>query len=569
MPEMPAPSPSIDDPLVVQFRQAMVDCRELFKAGVRECLAEHADALGEKPDQFVERMRNLERGLLVKVFVEITQSDGRVSASEFSLAAELFEHAWRTKVESGRLRETLKQVAAQSGALSWGSLLRPFAQLPPLRKRVAELETIVVRVANLVAKIDGDVSPDETARLKWIQDELERQLVPLPLDSTTPLGHTVPLDADDDDDLPTLGRAQSVGRAQTVKQAADEDDDDWTISKAAAPADAEARAKQLAEALAELHGLIGLASIKHDVQELVNFLKIQEHRAKVGLPRTEVSLHMLFCGNPGTGKTTVARLVGRIFGGMGILTRGHLVETDRSGLVAKYAGQTGPKTHKKIDEALDGVLFIDEAYSLVAERGDDPYGSEAVQALLKRSEDDRRRLVVVLAGYPEPMQALLDTNPGLTSRFGRRLDFADYTASELGRIFQAMCEQNRYVLPWQTRWKLLVGFQYLLDRRDETFGNGRLARNLFESSIRRLANRVAAIAPLTVAVLTPLMEDDIVFADVPQAAYDGVKASRRLTIACPGCSQPVRFAPDVLGHKVSCKRCQHEFQLDWGELAGK
>jgi len=553
MPDMPDPALSIDDPLVVQFRQAMCDCRELFKAGVRECLAEHADALGEKPDNFVERMRNLERGLLVKVFVEIAQSDGRVSASEFSLAAELFEHAWRTKVESGRLRETLKQVAAQSGALSWGSLLRPFAQLPPLRKRVAELETIVVRVANLVAKIDGHVSPDETARLKWIQDELERQLVPLPLDA-----------GDDDDDLPV------VSRAQTVKLAADEDDDDWTISKTAAPASAEARAKQLAEALAELHGLIGLASIKHDVQELVNFLKIQEHRAKVGLPRTEVSLHMLFCGNPGTGKTTVARLLGRIFGGMGILTRGHLVETDRSGLVAKYAGQTGPKTHKKIDEALDGVLFIDEAYSLVAERGDDPYGSEAVQALLKRIEDDRRRLVVVLAGYPEPMQALLDTNPGLTSRFGRRLDFADYTASELGRIFQTMCEQNRYVLPWPTRWKLLVGFQHLLDRRDETFGNGRLARNVFEASIRRLANRVAAIAPLTVEVLTTLMEDDIVFADVPQTIYDGFKASsRRLTVACPGCAQPVRFAPDVLCRKVSCKRCQHEFQLEWGELAAR
>jgi hypothetical protein len=267
MPDMPDPSPPIDDPLVVQFRQAMGDCRELFKVGVRECLAEHADALGEKPDQFVERMRNLDRGLLVKVFVEIAQSDGRVSASEFSLAAELFEHAWRTKVESGRLRETLKQVAAQSGALSWGSLLRPFAQLPPLRKRVAELETIVVRVANLVAKIDGQVSPNETARLKWIQDELERQLVPLPLD------HTVPLDVCDDDDLPV------VGRAQTVKQAAAEDDDDWTIPKATAPADAEARAKQLAEALAELHDLIGLASIKHDVQELVNFLRIQEHRA--------------------------------------------------------------------------------------------------------------------------------------------------------------------------------------------------------------------------------------------------------------------------------------------------
>jgi tellurite resistance protein len=537
---------------VIQFRQAMADCRELFKACVRECLAECPESLGGTPESFVERMRNLERGVLVKVFVDIAQSDGRITASEFSLAAELFEHAWRTKVEPARLRETLKQVADQAAELTWGSLVRPFAQLPPLRKRVAELETIVVRLANLVAKIDGHVTPDETTKLKWIQHELECSLVAIPVEAD-----------DDDDDLPI------VKRCQTVKQAVADDDDDWSLPMPAVASDAVTRARQLASALEELHGLIGLATIKHDVQELVNFLKVQGERAKLGLPRTEVSLHMLFCGNPGTGKTTVARLLGRIFGGMGILARGHLIETDRSGLVAKYAGQTGPKTHKKVDEALDGVLFIDEAYSLVAEGGDDPYGGEAVQALLKRIEDDRRRLVVVLAGYPAPMQDLLDSNPGLASRFGRRLDFADYTASELGRIFQVMCEQNRYVLPAATRWKLLVGFQYLLDRRDETFGNGRLARNVFEASIRRLANRVADIVPLTVEALTTLEPADIAFTGVPETAFDVEASERRLTVTCPGCSKPVRFGAATLGKKVSCKQCRHEFQLDWGELAAK
>src|SRR5262245_17493858 len=136
---------------------------------------------------------------------------------------------------------------------------------------------------------------------------------------------------------------------------------------------------------------------------------------------------MVFNGNPGTGKTTVARIVGKIFGAMGVLKKGQLIETDRSGLVAEYAGQTGPKTHKKIDEALDGVLFIDEAYTLIASDGEDPYGHEAVQTLLKRMEDDRERLVVILAGYPMEMAILLRSNPGLSSRFSRQLDFLDYT----------------------------------------------------------------------------------------------------------------------------------------------
>src|SRR5262249_4579675 len=174
-----------------------------------------------------------------------------------------------------------------------------------------------------------------------------------------------------------------------------------------------------------------------------------------------------------------------------------LVETDRAGLVAQYEGQTAPRAHQKIDEALDGVLFIDEAYSLVAEDGSDRYGQEALQVLLKRMEDDRHRLIVVLAGYPRPLERLLRSNPGLSSRFSRQFTFPDYTAAELGHIFQFLCSKDRYVLPPRTRVKLLLGFQYLLDHRDEHFGNGRLARNVFERAIGRLANRIASVVPLT------------------------------------------------------------------------
>jgi hypothetical protein len=217
--------------------------------------------------------------------------------------------------------------------------------------------------------------------------------------------------------------------------------------------------------------------------------------------------------------------------------------------VAHYAGQTSSKTHKKIDEALDGVLFIDEAYSLVAEQGDDAYGNEAVQALLKRIEDDRERLVVILAGYPESMDRLLDANPGLASRFGRRLDFPDYRVPELGGIFLAMCEANDYTLPAATRLRLIAGFQHLLDRRDEKFGNGRLARNVFETAIRRLANRIADVAPLTADLLTTIEPADILLPDVPDQVYRGLDDPHlRLSSVCPGCHEKVRCQSGLLAH---------------------
>jgi AAA+ superfamily predicted ATPase/tellurite resistance protein len=539
-----------ENELLIQFRRELSHCQRLFDDAARLCIESHPNLLRQDPPSFRRQMLELHRGMLVKIVVEIAQSDWQWTDDEYLVAVELFEHCWGRRLNRAELTDALKEVTSRCGELSWDHLYRPFARFPVLRTRIGDLQTVVLRVANLVAKIDGQVSPEETQRLKWIGAELERCLVPLPLDLDEPPdvadgGAALRLAKETDEDClrPPRGR--------TIEE----------------PLDSADRQHLLDAALNDLRGLIGIDCIKREISELTNFLKVQRERDRRGMPQTKVSLHMIFAGNPGTGKTTVARLLGRILGGLNILSRGHLIETDRAGLVAGYAGQTSSKTHKKIDEALDGVLFIDEAYSLVAEEGDDPYGSEAVQALLKRIEDDRDRLVVILAGYPAPMDRLLDTNPGLASRFGRRLEFPDYTPAELGRIFQSMCEANHYSLPAAARLRLLVGFQYLLDRRDEKFGNGRLVRNVFETAIRRLANRIADVAPLTAKLLTHIEPADIVLPEAPESVYHGLDGGTvRISAVCPGCGETLRCQASFLARRVRCKRCSHDFQLDWGDL---
>jgi SpoVK/Ycf46/Vps4 family AAA+-type ATPase len=324
----------------------------------------------------------------------------------------------------------------------------------------------------------------------------------------------------------------------------------------------------LDEALAELDCLIGLDKIKHEVRTLTNFLKLQQRRGEAGLPDTDISLHMVFTGNPGTGKTSVARILGKIFGAMGILTKGHLVETDRSGLVAEYAGQTGPRTNAKVNEALDGVLFVDEAYSLVVQNSQDAYGDEAVQALLKRSEDDRARLVVILAGYPAEMDRLLKSNPGLSSRFNRVLHFDDYSPVELAKIFAHLCEKNHYKLAAATRAKLMLGVTELHRRRDKHFGNGRAVRNLFEHAVRRMANRIADIAKLEQEQLMLLEEADIEFQELPADWLTAfAKQEPKFRLACPGCQHASASPGKYLGQKVRCPKCKQDFVAEWGEVA--
>ena len=259
--------------------------------------------------------------------------------------------------------------------------------------------------------------------------------------------------------------------------------------------------------LAELNSLIGLDRVKQEVESLRNLIKIQAMRQKQGLPNTNMSYHMVFTGNPGTGKTTVARIVAGIYKDLGILKKGHLVETDRAGLVAEYVGQTAPKTNKKIDEALDGVLFIDEAYTLVG--GENDYGAEAIATLLKRMEDDRDRLVVILAGYTNEIKTFIDSNPGLQSRFNRYIQFDDYAADDLLEILKLNLKKSRYRIKRDAFEWMQDYIRRQVDMRDERFGNARFIRNTFEKIVQHQADRLAKQVSISNDELTIITLDDV------------------------------------------------------------
>ncbi len=258
----------------------------------------------------------------------------------------------------------------------------------------------------------------------------------------------------------------------------------------------------------ELHALIGLTEVKDEVSALANFVKIQQKREQNGMKAVGLSYHCVFTGNPGTGKTTVARILAAIYKDLGILKKGHLVETDRSGLVAEYVGQTAVKTNKIIDSALDGVLFIDEAYSLVQGGGND-YGQEAISTLLKRMEDDRNRLIVVLAGYSEDMKRFINSNPGLQSRFNRYIHFADYTPDELKQIFMLNVDKNQYMLDEDGQAALEQIIALATEHKDKNFGNGRYVRNLFEKTIQNQAIRLSGQPKITAEELSKLKAEDL------------------------------------------------------------
>lgn len=268
---------------------------------------------------------------------------------------------------------------------------------------------------------------------------------------------------------------------------------------------------ELNSILEELNNLVGMENIKNDILSLINIINVNKLRSKEGLPEQKLSLHSVFIGPPGTGKTTIARILSNIYHSLELLPENNFVETDRSGLVAGYVGQTAIKTDEIINKAKNGILFIDEAYTLKRGNSDNDYGQEAIDILLKRMEDSRENLIIIVAGYETEMNHFINSNPGLKSRFNRYFHFNDYNSTELTEIYRRIADKSGFILKEEAQKRLNNLFENLCSTKDDKFGNARLARNIFEKTFEKHANRTSTIAPITRDILTTIEEVDIPF----------------------------------------------------------
>lgn len=482
--------------------------------------------------------------------------DNRMDHRELGRAGEILNrslsrYCWREDYrhyqDATDLRQMRKLLAQWETDPSWlggdilqGALVDPFGDFVILACLISRstrpfqtYQKILLLTAKLILEADGISREDRTffadlkKRLKTLEGKISSS-------------------------LPTIPEPSASGKSEAESTAGD--------SEQIQPETA------LQQGLQELQTLIGLDSVKAEVTSLTNFLNIRKQRMAQGMPVASQTLHFVFTGNPGTGKTTVARILAKILYGFEILKTSHFIEADRATMVGGYVGQTAIKTNEVIARATDGVLFIDEAYTL-AKKGANDFGQEAIDTLLKKMEDLRERMVVIVAGYPNEMAEFIESNPGLESRFSRYIVFEDYHVPDLCQIFELMCRSNAYELTPAARGNLAIILNRVFADRDENFGNARLVRNAYERTLSNHANRLAT----SDAVITREALATIEAVDLPYEIAQGFHRPYDLSdsqwrVHCPHCENATTASLPFLGQIVTCNNCQTRFRCPWWNL---
>lgn len=537
-PRVPIVSKLALEAILVELRQAMQECRDLYLS----CAAPGFQSAASR--QLTITQDRLHRGLLAKIYGSIAEADGRWTYEEQRCAAALLDHVGVSRPPD-QLEQTARRVARQAAKLAWSRLLEPFREMPLLRGRRGDLETLVVRIANLIAKADGFVAPAETAALHAIQAELRLPPPSTAASSAPAAGSTRSAEAEFEADLPWVG-AVAPRRKKSTK------------------ADAGRRRQ---EGLHKLDTLVGLREVKREIRELADWAFLQNQRRQAGLTYEPTDLRFIFLGRPGTGKSLTAWVMSEVLAASGALRSGQLVEVDGFDLVSRQPKDAGNVVKEKLREAIGGTLLVDHAGALLSAGEASAAGTRGI--LYQNLVAHAGRLAVVLADPSDRLLALLDRHVEWRPLFRRHWQFANYHASELGRIFQFHCDRSHYQVTRAAQIKLLLGFDWQLRQNAEPFGYGHGVLRVFERAVQQLAGRIAGMSPLTKELLTTFHAPDITVAGVPEGVFGNLADPRRMfTIPCPGCDSVHVVGPEFLGIRVECNRCQHRFVCAWGEPRG-